>query len=137
MEILALAQLKVEKTNTYIFQRRDGKAPTSPHRLGWFGGHIEEGESPRVAIERELGEETSLNISRLIFNTPDVLEVPPIHASSRRLTVVHLFETIVKPSEINFIVHEGSGSEIYTNEELLLRNDVAQTVRYILENRVI
>jgi 8-oxo-dGTP pyrophosphatase MutT (NUDIX family) len=48
-----------------LLQLRDGDAPTFPHHWGLFGGHMEEGESPEVAIWRELEEELAL--------TPDLV----------------------------------------------------------------
>jgi 8-oxo-dGTP diphosphatase len=43
-----------------LLQLRDGTAPVSPNHWGLFGGHIEAGESPDVAVWRELEEELQL-----------------------------------------------------------------------------
>jgi 8-oxo-dGTP diphosphatase len=43
-----------------LLQLRDGIAPTYPHHWGLFGGHMEAGETPDVAVWRELEEELSL-----------------------------------------------------------------------------
>jgi hypothetical protein len=39
----------------------------------------------------------------------------------------------VKPEDANFKVFEGVGTETYSTDELLARNDIAETVRFILE----
>lgn len=43
-----------------LLQLRDVHAPNHPHHWGIFGGHMEAGESPEVAIWRELAEELQL-----------------------------------------------------------------------------
>jgi 8-oxo-dGTP pyrophosphatase MutT (NUDIX family) len=43
-----------------LLQLRDDIAPSHPHHWGLFGGHIEAGESPDVAVWRELEEELQL-----------------------------------------------------------------------------
>jgi 8-oxo-dGTP diphosphatase len=43
-----------------LLQLRDAVAPTYPHHWGLFGGHIEAGEAPDVAVWRELEEELQL-----------------------------------------------------------------------------
>lgn len=43
-----------------LLQLRDDIAPTFPHHWGLFGGHIEAGEDPDVAVWRELEEELQL-----------------------------------------------------------------------------
>ena len=43
-----------------LLQLRDDIAPTHPHHWGLFGGHMEMGESPDVAVWRELAEELQL-----------------------------------------------------------------------------
>jgi 8-oxo-dGTP diphosphatase len=43
-----------------LLQLRDAAAPTYPHHWGLFGGHIEAGEAPDVAVWRELEEELQL-----------------------------------------------------------------------------
>lgn len=43
-----------------LLQLRDDIAPNYPHHWGLFGGHMEAGETPDVAIWRELEEELQL-----------------------------------------------------------------------------
>ena len=133
MRQLAVAELQIGRSESFIYQRRDGNVTTSPHRLGWFGGPMEVNERPIDAIKRELSEETSLEISRLIFKGPRVIEVPAEHSSSKSLTVVNLFMTIVRKTDINFKVHKGTRAEVFTHADLLATNEVAATVRYILD----
>jgi ADP-ribose pyrophosphatase YjhB (NUDIX family) len=43
-----------------LLQLRDHISPTYPHHWGLFGGHIETGEEPEVAVWREMEEELQL-----------------------------------------------------------------------------
>jgi ADP-ribose pyrophosphatase YjhB (NUDIX family) len=43
-----------------LLQLRDGYAPNFPNHWGLFGGHMEAGETPDVAVWRELAEELQL-----------------------------------------------------------------------------
>lgn len=43
-------------------QHRDNNAPYEPNMWGFFGGHIEEGETPEQAVVREIKEELQIDI---------------------------------------------------------------------------
>jgi len=63
MRTLEIAIGLIEQGNEYILQRRDSRAHIGAAGLiGCFGGQIktEEGESPIMAVARELAEETNL-----------------------------------------------------------------------------
>jgi mutator protein MutT len=44
-------------------QKRTEDAPTSPGYFGFFGGLVEEGETPEIALEREIQEELGIHVS--------------------------------------------------------------------------
>jgi len=50
------------KRNEVLLQHRDGNAPTNPNKWGLWGGGIEKGESPEVALVRELKEELDIDV---------------------------------------------------------------------------
>lgn len=113
-----------------VFQRRMSHAPVSPNMLGFFGGHVEEGESYDGAMIRELGEETSLKISQLtwgfiqdfVFHNVDLDED----------ITFHLYWAEIPDAD--FKVYEGQHAEVYTRNEALKRKDLAGSTRYVLEN---
>lgn len=130
MPKIALAFLQRD-SDTYAFQRRDGGAPSSPNLLGLFGGKIEEYDTDAdEAIMREIGEETSLDLSRLQFEPLLRCDVPANEASTGLPTEVNLYRIFI--GDARFEVFEGKGSEDYTLAEFASREDVAKTLRYIL-----
>lgn len=50
------------KSNEVLLQHRDHHAPTHPNKWGLWGGRIEEGETPKAALVRELKEELDIEI---------------------------------------------------------------------------
>ncbi len=116
---------------TYAFQRRDGEAPTSRLQIGMFGGHCEAGESAEETARRELAEETSLALGGLTFRLLLKSEVPEGHGGHNVAVSASVFGTDIPESE--FAVYEGIGTERYALVELLRRDDVVKTARFLLE----
>lgn len=131
MKKLALIQLRLKETDKYVFQRRDGDAPTSSHLLGFFGGSMEPGELADEAAIRELKEETSLDVGSLTLAHIASLELPRGLHDRTEAIELHLFSTTIP--DVNFAVYEGVGSETYNREDVLSRDDLAPTLRYLLE----
>ena len=48
-------------TGTFLFGKRSSRV-NKPGLWNFFGGHVDEGESPRQAVQRELFEETGLRV---------------------------------------------------------------------------
>lgn len=129
---IALIELRLEHTDKYIFQRRDGQSPTSPYLLAFFGGGVKPGEQPDEAAIRELAEETSLEVGSLAL-THTISSVLPSESHSATESIeLHLFSATVPNPD--FIVKEGNGCEIYTREELLSRDDLAPTLRHLYKS---
>lgn len=134
MKELALVQLQVKNSDKFIFQRRDKKASTSPHLLAFFGGEVEQGEHPRDAAVRELTEETSLELDATLLTHVVSLDFPIELSGATQSLKLHLFSLLVR--DANFSIHEGRGSEIYTNQEAISRDDLAPTARFLLKHLV-
>lgn len=113
-----------------VFQRRTDDAPTHPGLLGFFGGHIEQGETPDEAAYRELGEETSIELSHRLPCTGR-FTVTWEHGGQK---TVYLYDLSVE--KLNFEIYEGLRAEAYTKETALGRKDVVQTVRLILQGKL-
>ena len=56
------AVLLVDTAGRLLLQLRDEHAPVSPNQWSFPGGHVEPGEDPEAAAQRELLEETSLRL---------------------------------------------------------------------------
>ena len=113
-----------------VTNRRDKDAPTSPSLLSFFGGHIEDGETPIVAARRELQEETSIDITNLIFKPKLSLQIPDHGDASKIGIYFNLFSVNIESTE--FKVYEGVGAESYSFNDLINQNDLSFTTRYAL-----
>lgn len=89
-----------------VLQRRDMQAPTSPGKLCLFGGHIKQGESPEVAVRREIGEEIAAKVEPK-FLTRFENYIEPDGANVRMNFTVFTAEL----HEHHFAVYEGKGAE--------------------------
>lgn len=113
-----------------VFQRRDPAARIGPGKLGFFGGHVEKGETFDEAIRRELKEETSLG-----GDSPPLSLILTYQLESdigEGIVAFHLYEALVESS--TFEVYEGQGAEVYSREEALKRDDLTTSVKYALEH---
>lgn len=110
-----------------VLQRRDSKAPLAPNKLALFGGHIELGEPPDVAMRRELGEETSLDATSL-----DIRLVNEFGLTSQDGIESHFYTYRAEIPSADFEVYEGSGAEVYSADEALARDDTVPSVRHAL-----
>lgn len=114
-----------------VLQRRDDSAPTSPGKLGFFGGHIESGEDPKNAISRELKEETSLNISSLDIKNQGSFKLTFDTPGGKEIREYYLYKVLIKDNK--FDVHEGVRSETYTAREALERDDLTRSAKRVLK----
>ena len=79
-----------------LLQLRDVYAPNHPHHWGVFGGHMETGESPEVAVWRELEEELQLTPSMV---SEWHLGQDFIHVSGVRVYIYYM-STTVTPDDL-------------------------------------
>jgi 8-oxo-dGTP pyrophosphatase MutT (NUDIX family) len=106
-----------------VVQRRDAHAPTSANMIGFFGGSIEQGESPEAAMLREISEETNLQLT-----SDNISKMATIDSDE---VLVHIFQAQITepPSE----VYEGVGYELHDLEELHSRTDIAHIAQLTLQ----
>lgn len=128
---IAIVLLKLPNGHLVV-QRRDDNAPTSPNMLGLFGGTVELEETPLDAIERELKEETSLDIPKLKL-VHEISKITPSNIRKSKMKVkAHLFSANIDRSD--FELYEGVGAEVYEIKKLLKRSDLAPAVSYLLKD---
>lgn len=125
---IALLQLPDHRI---VLQRRDDDAPSSAGKLGFFGGHIENGESPADAIRRELKEETSLNVPALDFEYQESFGAVVDTANGQETRNYYLYEVSIEDD--TFKVYEGVRSETYKVHEALGRDDLTRSAERVLK----
>ena len=114
-----------------VLQRRTKDAPTDPGLLGLFGGHVDPGEDPDSAMQRELAEETSLEVEKMTLERIDVFELSAEEVSKPKGERIFMYRTDIR--DMNFSVFEGDRAECYTTIALLERNDLAPGVARVIE----
>jgi 8-oxo-dGTP diphosphatase len=111
------AALLVGETGRYLMQRRDAFDWISfPDHWACFGGMVEPGEAPEVAIRREICEELGYRASKVELFTECRLVMPFPEPRLERLTV---FAIPICEAEVgNFVLNEGADLRLFQPEEL-------------------
>lgn len=112
-----------------VVQRKTKDAPTNADKLTFFGGIMEDGETPEQTARRELQEETSLDVPALDF-TFACKAFLPVGAKGNEPYTMHLFRVAVPSAD--FSVYEGEGAEVYGLTELKARADLSPAAAIIL-----
>ncbi len=114
MKKVALA-LITDSNGRIFLQHRDGNAPVNPHMWGFWGGQIEEGESPDDAIVRELKEELDIDIKK------DELVKFAVLDSVREggQWQGHIYN-LKDEGQFKYVLQEGDGMEYFTTEQARL-----------------
>lgn len=101
------------KDGKFILQHRDNKTKYHPNTWGFFGGHIEEGETPEQTIIRELKEELGLDIKPTFFGRQE-------HESPDGAVERFVFVAPVTISEAQLRKQQTEGDDlgIFTIEEI-------------------
>lgn len=66
--------LPINNSGQLLLQHRTLDAPRKPNHWGFWGGHIEDGESPEEAAKREFMEELQMKIDDLKFFKHDIFD---------------------------------------------------------------
>jgi 8-oxo-dGTP pyrophosphatase MutT (NUDIX family) len=105
--------------NSYLLQLRDFKSSiVFPGHWGAFGGAIEEGESPIVALSRELTEE--------IGYTPEAFKFFRQAYKDKYKLNVHIFYSEMSVSTSDLFLMEGTDMGMFSKEEILTKNLYSQ-----------
>ncbi len=101
--------------DSYLLQLRDFKSSIIyPGHWGAFGGAIEEGESPRSALDRELIEE--------IGYAPEALNYFREFSKDEDNLKIHIFYSDMSVSLAELCLMEGVDMGLFTREEILSKN---------------
>lgn len=116
--------------NRLVLQRRTADAPYAPGLLGAFGGWMEANETVDQSMLREVGEETSLDITML---EPTLIAECLVDASEDFPAPRYFYIYKVPVTTMDFDVYEGDRAEAYTLEELRLRTDLSGALSHTLD----
>jgi len=93
-----------------LLQHRTSDAPAYPNKWGFFGGEIEEGETPEESVKRECFEELEYELE-----SPKLILKISLDLKNRRL-VKYAFLERYNPNK-KLVLHEGQGMRWVTCEE--------------------
>lgn len=115
--------------NKLVLQRRTKNAQHGAGMLGFFGGWVEDGETPTECIQREVHEETSLKIQP---NGIKPLGSFMLHADNNFGKDRHFFMYESHISNMDFGIYEGDRAEAYTINELQQRDDLIVSTHHVI-----
>jgi 8-oxo-dGTP pyrophosphatase MutT (NUDIX family) len=96
MRELSISMAMINQVDLYHLQRRNGsKAIGAAGLVGCFGGKVEDNESAKEAIARELPEETNLTISLADLRQLESFDVESDHQLEPVRVHVKVFEVLL------------------------------------------
>ena len=108
-KVISVAMAIIEQDGKYLMQLRDDiPSIVYPGVWGFFGGHIEPGESPEVAVKRELIEEIN-------YHAPSLTKFCSIRAGSY---LRHLFHCPLVVPLSDLELREGWDLKLLTPQEI-------------------
>ena len=113
-----VAGLLVVPDGRYLLQLRDDR-PSLRVADHWclFGGRVEDGETPRQAMIRELGEELEFEPATVHWFTEIAFVMPQLEVDISHKV---FFEVPVSEAEIGrMVLHEGAGCRLFDLDSLL------------------
>lgn len=95
-----------------LLQFRNAQAPTNPHKWGFFGGVIEEGEDAWDCAVRETAEELEVEIHKRHLECVGILE----KRDGGRLIILKYMHPV---GWSDIVVCEGAGAGFFSKEDAL------------------
>ncbi len=108
---LAVSIIQDPVSGRVLLQHRDDNAKNSPNKWGLFGGGVEAGETPEVALKRELEEEIGISI-----DTGEAKLIAEYEAEPNFYRYVFLVTSI--PESAKIVLGEGQGYEWISSEKI-------------------
>jgi len=124
-DVVNVAQVIITNKDRSLFymQQKDETYNPQEYRLHYtfFGGHMEQDESDKLALKRELSEELEKSVAELIFKRSKKIKDIPIKTKSGPKNF-HIFEAVVSKEELDEIsskkIREGKKGSIIKFSEV-------------------
>lgn len=129
-KVSVLIPYKVEDGEILVFlQKRSDRASRLPGYFGFFGGGIENGETPEEALKREIKEEMNFAPENYEFLVEDDFEL------NKKLHAICAFILRVGDNfERNIVISEGDYGVWFKLEEALKEKKIIDHDKVVLRN---
>lgn len=109
-QIIEVAVVILYQNNKFLMQLRDNIPNIiSPGCWGLFGGHLEPGETPEIAVQREVQEEITYQLTNL--------EKFGIYSDEK--VIRHVFHAPLLVELNQLVLHEGWDMALLTSDDIL------------------
>lgn len=133
MRKLAIVIALIKQGDSYLLQNRNGDPKIGgANLLGCFGGKIDPGENQRIAIKRELKEETSLRPKANDFEELGTVKVLSDH-QLEEVEVTALVFSITIPEDVEVKATEGELVRLTEKEAKMRLKDLTTGTRAAFE----
>ncbi len=106
-------------SGSYLLQKKDGGYQWNPRQWVFFGGQIEEGEDPKQAFVREIGEEVGLTLEEVEFlKEHPYRELSKINLQLQRHGLLYVFSARYSNPNSDIRLNEGAGFALFEREEV-------------------
>lgn len=129
LEVSILIPYKLNNGQVFVFlQKRDSNAKVLPGHFSFFGGKVENGESLKEALEREIKEELGVVLNNYNFlGTYQSFKDKSITLNVYFTKVNNNFEKEIK-------VNEGEYGKFFSESEMLLESMLIENDKIILKD---
>lgn len=118
-----------DKPGTFLWQLRTKDAPSNPGKITLFGGGMEAGESALDTVLREVQEELEIELDpNTVVGSYNYAAIKPEHY----ISATHFKDVDIS----NYVLHEGEAALELTLEELLKQDNLADSLRDLVEKLV-
>lgn len=116
----AVAAIILTEDGRYLLQHRDDIPQIwFPDHWGCFGGAVDGGEDPVAALKRELYEEIEFEPEEILYFTRFDFDLTKL--GLERYYRIYYMMSMTSSERKRLVLHEGSGVQAFTGEEILYK----------------
>lgn len=111
------------KTNSVFLHKRDNNTKFNPDSLAFFGGLNEKAETPKECFQRELLEETALQVA-----LADIISLDE-YLNEELATYRYVFYVISEAKKEDLVLGEGAGFDWFALDNIFAEKITSKTAK--------